>query len=269
MKAGLLAQGLDEAAVRHKLHQPTAADKKGRDAYEKMKKAIEDEEKAEHREKLEHEKAAPHPSLKKKGKALQRRQTRMDLSVKVDVVDPENSPDSPSRKRKKRKFSRKKTVRNALNLAKIGPDEGALLIAAEENDVDKILDLLDAGTPVDCKTDDGYTPLLLACNFGAAEAAQCLLEHGANINHQANDKTNPLILAAYAGHPEVIDVLFNPANPVSVDKEMQLDNGATAMYMAAQEGHVPCITKLIKAGCDPDQSAKDGVTPLYVAAHEE
>ena len=180
---------------------------------------------------------------------------------------PQESED-PGKKRQKRSFSRKRTQRVAVEENKDEPDEEALLLAAEDNDVDSIIDLLDRGTPVDCVTDDGYTPLQLACNFGAAEAAEVLLDRGADINHTANDKTTPLLLSAYAGHGEVLDVLLNDKHGQSLNLEAELENGATALYMAAQEGFADCIHKLIVGGANPDHAAADGVIPLYVAAHE-
>ena len=187
--------------------------------------------------------------------------------VHYNMKAPQDSED-PGKKRQKRNFSRKKTKRMAVAETKDEPDEEALLLAAEDNDVDSIIDLLDRGTPVDCVTDDGYTPLQLACNFGAAEAAEVLLDRGADINHSSKDMTTPLILCAYTGHGEVLDVLLNDKHGQSLNLEAELENGASALYMAAQEGFVDCIHKLVVGGANPDHAAADGVIPLYVAAHE-
>ena len=44
-------------------------------------------------------------------------------------------------------------------------------------------------------------------------------------------------------------------------------DGATPLYIAAQEGHLEVVRCLVGQGANVDQDNKDGSTPLYIAAH--
>ena len=47
-----------------------------------------------------------------------------------------------------------------------------------------------------------------------------------------------------------------------------MTNGATPLFMAAQEGHMEAVRFLIESGANKDQGMTDGSTPLVVAAQE-
>src|SRR5690348_10533781 len=53
--------------------------------------------------------------------------------------------------------------------------------AAALDDVDRAVQLLDAGEAVDGRTPDGFTPLHLAAYFGAPRTAALLLARGADV----------------------------------------------------------------------------------------
>ena len=46
------------------------------------------------------------------------------------------------------------------------------------------------------------------------------------------------------------------------------DDGATPLYIAAQDGHGEVVEALLKGGCDVDKATNDGATPLLIAAQE-
>merc|ERR1712176_1584473 len=138
---------------------------------------------------------------------------------------------------------------HGLTMAEAGlPDEEALFIAAEDNDIDTIEYLLTLGTSVNCINHDKYTPLMMAACFGSAEACKKLLDNGASktINNIAQDGSMSLILAAYGGHADCCKVLLE-GDP-GPDETLTLPNGATALYMATQESHVDCVEVLAKSG---------------------
>ena len=45
-------------------------------------------------------------------------------------------------------------------------------------------------------------------------------------------------------------------------------DGATPLYVAANNGHIETIRLLLGAGAKVDLANKDGATPLYVPGHE-
>jgi ankyrin repeat protein len=45
-------------------------------------------------------------------------------------------------------------------------------------------------------------------------------------------------------------------------------DGSTALYVAAQQGHVDVVRALIKAGADVNRTKEGAVAPLHIAAQE-
>jgi ankyrin repeat protein len=60
--------------------------------------------------------------------------------------------------------------------------------------------LLEAGTSIEIKDNDGCTPIMLACANGKAETAITLREMGAKVNIKSKDGSTPLHYAATFGH---------------------------------------------------------------------
>ena len=76
------------------------------------------------------------------------------------------------------------------------------LLAALNDDADRLRDLLSRGAGTECRTETGATPLICAAAKGADAAVEVLLECDANV--VATDKlgANCLTLAACHGHVE-------------------------------------------------------------------
>ena len=47
-----------------------------------------------------------------------------------------------------------------------------------------------------------------------------------------------------------------------------MTNGATPLFMAAQEGHIEVVQFLVYSGANKDQCKTNGATPLCIAAQE-
>ena len=72
------------------------------------------------------------------------------------------------------------------------------------------------------QTEDGKTPLVIACAIGHVDAALLLLERGADVHHRVNSGHTCLNVACCCGHIAVVQLL--------------LDNGAVADLNVADEG---------------------------------
>ena len=71
---------------------------------------------------------------------------------------------------------------------------------------------------VDTKTNDGFTPLLLAAYFGHAEVCQLLLERGkANIEETTPKGNTALNIAAMEGHASTVAMLLSKGLPATYD----------------------------------------------------
>ena len=45
-----------------------------------------------------------------------------------------------------------------------------------------------------------------------------------------------------------------------------MDNGATPLYIASQNGHLPVVERLLQEKVDPNTPRDNGVTPLFIAS---
>ena len=85
--------------------------------------------------------------------------------------------------------------------------EAALKAAAVSGDTDTVKALLDKGTKVDARDENGGTALGHAVWFGRLETVRLLIDRGADVNVKKQDGMTPLQLAIASNHPEVAEVL--------------------------------------------------------------
>ena len=179
-----------------------------------------------------------------------------------------------------------------------------LLFAARYGNIDAARSLLARGAEVNEADSTGHTALLVATVRGHVELARLLLETGADPNadsagytalHWAAGKWESGFTtdysfapgttsewAAVAGLPrgkaELIEALIArgadvnarltkapPKSGRTLFKNALL-RGVTPFYLAALVGDVDTMRLLLAHGADPSLTAKDGTTPLMVAA---
>ena len=68
--------------------------------------------------------------------------------------------------------------------------------------------MLDAGVPVDIRTSDGDSLLMLACQHGHKDTVQMLLDRGADPNACNHRSETPLMVATVAEHTELVECLL-------------------------------------------------------------
>jgi uncharacterized protein len=97
-------------------------------------------------------------------------------------------------------------------------------------------------------SDDGWTPLHLACFFGQPEVAQALLATGADVRARGhNPMENTPLHAAVAGRSkDAVRALLE----AGADVNARQHGGWTALQAAAQNGDVEMARLLIAAGAD-------------------
>jgi len=79
--------------------------------------------------------------------------------------------------------------------------------AAEEGNIEAVKQAIAAGTDVNAKRDDGYTPLHDAASLGHKEVVELLIAKGANVNAQRDNGETPLDWAILNDHTEIADLL--------------------------------------------------------------
>jgi ankyrin repeat protein len=128
--------------------------------------------------------------------------------------------------------------------------------AAAVGDVTRVGRLLEAGTPVDERSPDGFTPLQLACHFDHEGAAALLVRAGADLTARATGSMTVQALHAAAASPTgaCIPLLIAAGAPLD---ETQ-DGGFTPLHEVATRKLRPLVELLLAAGADPTIVADDG-----------
>ena len=113
-------------------------------------------------------------------------------------------------------------------------------------------------------SEDGFTPLHLACFAGGAETTRLLVERGADLEALSTAsfaKVRPLGTAAFArDHESARALLETGADPNGAG-----EGGFTALHTAAQNGDAELVRLLLEHGADPGVAASDGRTPADLA----
>ena len=84
----------------------------------------------------------------------------------------------------------------------------------------------------------------------------------ADVNQAMSNGATPLFIAAQNGHTETAKLLLEKR----ADVNQAMSNGATPLYIAAQNDHRETVQLLITERADVNQAMSNGATPLYIAA---
>ncbi|TYZ58284.1 hypothetical protein PybrP1_011927, partial [[Pythium] brassicae (nom. inval.)] len=156
----------------------------------------------------------------------------------------------------------------------------ALHIAAGSGCVETARLLLENHAAVDALSNDHVSPLFVAAQLGHTEMVQLLLKTRANpdmcASEGASGKT-ALFEAASEGHAAVVrellesnaavDVVTDDEHGASVD--MATEDGATPLYVAAQNGNLEAVSALIAHSASVNLVMEDDATPLFIAAQND
>ena len=107
--------------------------------------------------------------------------------------------------------------------AKVGGDEKALLEAAAASDIEAITNLLAAGTDINCRDSNGWTPLYRAAFERKLEAVRLLVQRGADVTIADGHLWTPLHAAVLQGDLEVARLLLDAKAEVRAKTELGSD----------------------------------------------
>jgi ankyrin repeat protein len=93
------------------------------------------------------------------------------------------------------------------SLFKFFGSDAALLDAASDNDIKKVLSLIRKGANVNVKDKWGWAPMSMAAYGGYADIAKLLIEAGADLEYRDVDGDGPLDLAESKGHTDVVLII--------------------------------------------------------------
>ncbi|AVP88191.1 Putative ankyrin repeat-containing protein [Candidatus Phycorickettsia trachydisci] len=165
-----------------------------------------------------------------------------------------------------------------------------ILMAARGGHLDIVKELLNNKANIEAANKDGMTPLFEAVCNGHCQIAQLLLDKGANFEATTQTGDTPLHCAAKNGHTKTVESLLYKATKLEAINpflyvtckdlsgieellnykpniiEVRNKNGDTSLHIAAQEGHLDIVKKLLDYKANIEATNKGGWTPLLKAA---
>ncbi|XP_052462249.1 ankyrin repeat domain-containing protein 50-like [Carassius gibelio] len=139
-----------------------------------------------------------------------------------------------------------------------------LYLLVLEGRLDMATLLIEKGSvPLESKDAEGRTALHVAAWQGDLEGIELLLKYGADPNARDFDGRPPLHSVAWRGHAAAGRLLLR-AKGLNVDLACK-QQVATALSIAAQEGHVEIVAMLLEKGAEPNHVDQYGRSPVKVA----
>lgn len=134
--------------------------------------------------------------------------------------------------------------------------------AVDQGDVSNINDLISRGADVNARTEDGWTPLMLATIKGYAEVARALLLQGADVNARNKKGWTALMFSVSMGDLDTLRVLLDG----SAEIDARDNDGKTALMQATSENNIESLRVLLDNGADVNVVDRLGETALTIAA---
>ena len=114
-------------------------------------------------------------------------------------------------------------------------------------------------------TEEGGTPLYVACQIGHLDVVRMLLStEGIEPNRaEEEDGSTPLYIACEKGHLDVVRMLLSTEG---IDPDRAEENGATPLFIACQMGHLDVVRMLLSVdGIDPNRANANKQTPVNLS----
>jgi ankyrin repeat protein len=121
------------------------------------------------------------------------------------------------------------------------------------------------------RTDNGFTPLIVATQEGHLAVVEALLAGGADRSITIQGRFTALHVARQEGHHAIAALLGGVhGSPAAHGADGAADNGKSPLFFASQNGHMAIVKALLaQEATDVNQASTDnGFTPLYVASAE-
>jgi ankyrin repeat protein len=139
----------------------------------------------------------------------------------------------------------------------------ALMIACDNEDIEAVQLLINAGASVDyCGGDsEGRSVLFTSLLSGKVAISYSLLQYGADINFM-NSSTQTVLHVALEKKPHILPTLIQ----LGINVQLRTGSGQSALDIASKRGLCSALDLLLSAGCSlSSTNAIDGSTPLHSA----
>ncbi|GAB1393381.1 ankyrin repeat domain-containing protein [Rhodocyclaceae bacterium] len=150
-------------------------------------------------------------------------------------------------------------LRRGMDVNTTDPQGNSLLtIAVRGNNLELVRFLLDNRANPQRKNRYGDTALMIAALQGRTEIVRLMVERKIDLNH---DGWNPLHYAAFEGHADIISILLASG----ADINLKAPNAYTALMLAAKRGHLEAVRTLVGANADLSVADPEEGTALDMA----
>ncbi|KAJ3256726.1 phosphate system positive regulatory protein pho81 [Boothiomyces macroporosus] len=123
--------------------------------------------------------------------------------------------------------------------------------------------LIEQGASIEPVTPNGSIPLSIACQYGHLEIVDLLLSKNVSLLTDL-DGLDPLHIACREGKDVITKRLIDFKSDIEKKDSFY---GWSAVFFAAQEGHLECIRILLDAGCDISTKDQEGWLPWTYALY--
>lgn len=162
-----------------------------------------------------------------------------------------------------------KTIKYLLDttpdIANYGSNEGVtpLHIACSQGNIELIKLLVDYGAIIDVQDFDGDTPLHDAVLSSQYEVIATLLHAGADPEIRNTQELTAFHVACFNGCIQILNIIF----PFVIDINQLAGNGNSPLILAAQGSNDENVKFLLENGGDPHIKNKDGAIALTLALY--
>ncbi|XP_076805923.1 dynein axonemal heavy chain 12-like [Clavelina lepadiformis] len=143
--------------------------------------------------------------------------------------------------------------------------ETPLLVAVDNDHREIVLSLLKAGSQPNKALNRGWTVLHEAVYRGHVDILGMLLRHGGDPNTRDGFGISPVFTSAACGRSNCLKQLLQAGGEPNMCSKSRM---ASPLYEACKEGHVGCVTTLLRHGASPHLVNCDGLFPIHIAAYQ-
>ncbi len=141
-----------------------------------------------------------------------------------------------------------------------GVPERKLVFAILRGDMKKVRETAEAAD-IECVTEWGDTPLVLASSLGYSNFVEFLLTKKPAVNRRVGQDRTALMNAAANGHKDVVTILLNGGAEVNAKDR----NGAGPLFLSVAAGKIETAKLLLAKGAEINAVNTDGLSPLAKA----
>ena len=139
------------------------------------------------------------------------------------------------------------------------PDD--IIQAARFGDLEKLVDCIESGIPVDHADPVGETALFHIVGMGSDEGFRLLLENDADIHHRDRQGDTTLHKAMTFDQRGLASHLIERGLDINATNKI----GATALHYAVRSGNLGMVEFLVEKGAEVEVQDADGNSPAEVA----